>query len=119
MRQKINPRTGAYNIVDAEILINEQTNSYVLALSDNGKLIDMNKGSALNLTVPKNSVVAFPIGTTIAVRQKGVGQVTVAPVDGDVILNNESGLKIINQYGLASLIKVGVNTWAVCGSLEA
>jgi flagellar basal body rod protein FlgF len=78
----------------------------------------MNKGTACTLTVPKNSAVAFSIGTTIAIRQKGAGQVTIAPVDGDVILNYPVGLKISNQYGIASLIKIDTNIWSVIGSLE-
>ena len=103
---------------DKYITINEQTDSYVLVLTDDGKLIDMNKGTACTLTVPKNSAVAFSIGTTIAIRQKGAGQVTIAPVDGDVILNYPVGLKISNQYGIASLIKIDTNIWSVIGSLE-
>jgi hypothetical protein len=101
------------------ILINEQSDSYILVIGDAGKLIDMNKGSVCTLTVPKNSVVAFPIGTTIAVRQKGIGQVTIIPIDGDVTLNYPDGLKIKSQYGIASLLKIAENIWTVIGSLEA
>jgi hypothetical protein len=100
------------------LLINEQTDTYALVLSDASKLVDMNKGTAVTLTVPKNAVVAFPIGTTLLVRQKGAGQVTIAPVDGDVTINNPDGLKITNQYGMANLIKVAENTWTAYGSLE-
>jgi hypothetical protein len=94
------------------------TGAYTLALTDNGKLVDMDKATAVTLTVPKNAVVAFPIGTSIAVRQKGAGQVTIAPVDGDVTLNYPDGLKTTNQYAMAQLIKIAINTWQVYGSLE-
>ncbi len=102
-----------------DITINEQTDSYTLVLTDNGKLIDLNKASAVTLTVPKNSSVAFPTGTTIAIRQKGAGAVTIAPVDGDVTIQYEEGLNLTGQYALACLIKVAENTWIATGSLEA
>jgi hypothetical protein len=95
------------------------TGAYTLALTDNGKLVDMDKATAVTLTVPKNAVVAFPTGASIAVRQKGAGQVTIAPVDGDVTLNYPDGLKTTNQYAMAQLIKIATNTWQVYGSLEA
>ena len=100
------------------VSINEQSDNYTLVISDVGKLIDMAKGTASTLTIPKNSVVAFDIGTTILIRQKGAGQVTIAPVDGDVTLNYPDGLKITNQYGMAELIKVASDIWQVYGSLE-
>jgi hypothetical protein len=102
---------------DKYIVTNPQSDSYVLVLSDDGKLIDMNKSSAMTLTIPKNSSVAFPIGTSIAVRQKGLGQVTISPIDGDVTINNPDGLKTTNQYAIATILKVDTNTWTAFGSL--
>jgi len=91
-------------------------------LGDAGTMIDMNNNDTdgeVILTVPKNAVVAFPVGTTIAVRQVGTSQVIIAPVDDDVILQYETGLKITGQYGVATLVKIATNTWAVFGALEA
>jgi len=102
-----------------DITINEQTDSYTLVLTDNGKLIDMNKATAVTLTVPKYSSVAFPTGATIAIRQKGAGAVTIAPVDGDVTVQYEEGLDLTGQHAVACLIKVAENTWVATGSLEA
>ena len=105
-------------MIDNVISINEQTDSYILILTDKDKLIDMNKGTAITLTIPKNNVVAFPIGTQILIRQKGAGAVTITPIDGDVTLNNLIGLVTIGQYAIVSLIKVAINTWQVSGDLE-
>ena len=107
---------------DIAITITEQTEDYTLVLGDAGTMIDMNNNDTdgeVILTVPKNAVVAFPVGTTIAVRQVGTSQVIIAPVDGDVILQYETGLKITGQYGVATLVKIAANTWAVFGALEA
>ena len=100
------------------VSINEQTSSYGLLLTDAEKLIDMNSGSAINLLIPEYGSVAFPIGTTIVVRQKGAGQVTIVP-SGVVTINYPDGLKMTAQYTMASLIKVDTNTWSAVGSLEA
>jgi hypothetical protein len=104
--------------IKINILINEQIDNYTLILSDNGKLIDMNKGTEVTLTIPKNSSVTFPIGTSIAIRQKGIGKVTIAPVDGDVTINYTDGLKTTKPYAMASLLKVNTDIWTICGSLE-
>lgn len=105
--------------VTKNIAINEQTEDYTLVFSDNGKIVDMNKGTAVTLTVPKNSVVAFPTGTIIAIRQLGAGQVTIAPVDGDVTIVYPEGLTTTGQYAMAAIVKVAENTWSATGSLEA
>jgi len=109
------PTTGT---VVGSVAINEQSDDYTLVLGDRGKLIDMNKGTAVTLTVPKNSSVAFPTGTTIAINQKGAGQVTIAPVDGDVTISSSAGLKLVNQYSGATLTKVAENTWYCHGDTE-
>ena len=134
-KAKINPFNGqlqlvpvldsiesAINELDTEkanklVTINTQTDSYVLQLTDADKLIDMDKITAMTLTIPKYTVVAFPIGTTIALRQKGAGAITITPVDVDVTINSQSGLVTTGQYAMASLLKVDTNTWTVCGAL--
>jgi len=99
------------------ITINTQTDDYVLVLGDDGKLVDMNKGTAVTLTVPSNASVAFPIGTTIAIRQKGAGQVTISPVTG-VTVDSQDGLITTAQHAMASILKVDTDVWVAVGSLE-
>lgn len=106
------------NVV-GNIALNTQADSYTLVLADAGKLVEINHADAKTLTVPKNSVVAFPTGTMIAIRQKGAGQVTIAPVDGDVTINAPDGLKLTAQYAMAGIMKIDTNVWTTVGSLEA
>jgi hypothetical protein len=113
---KRNTQLSASQIKD--IIINSQTDSYTLIIGDADKIIDMNKSSAMTLTIPKNSAVAFGIGTTIAVRQSGVGAITITPIDGDVTVNSENGLATNGQYAIISLLKVDTNTWTVCNGLS-
>jgi hypothetical protein len=101
------------------VTANRQTASYTLVLGDNGKLIEMNVGSANNLTVPLNSSVAFPIGTQIDCIQYGAGQTTIVATSG-VTINSQSGyLKIGVRYSAVTLIKIGTNEWYCIGNLVA
>jgi hypothetical protein len=79
----------------------------------------MNSASAIDLIVPDNGTVAFQVGTTIAIRQKGTGQVTIAPFSGTVVINYPDGLKTINQYSVATLLKLDTDLWTAFGSLES
>lgn len=112
------PGAAAATVLKTHIVMNTQTASYTLVLGDDGKLIIMNVGSANNLTVPLNATVAYPTGTQIAVQQLGAGQTTIVATGG-VTLQATPGLKISAQYGIATLIKTGTDTWAVSGALSA
>jgi hypothetical protein len=92
--------------------------SYTLALTDDSKIIEINSATAVNLTVPLNSSVAFPVGTSITVLQTGAGQITVVPVSG-VIVNSTPGLKIRTQWAAATLLKRATDTWVLMGDLTS
>jgi hypothetical protein len=99
---------------------NEQTGNYTLALADEGKVLRVNSSSNRTITIPKNSVVAFPIDTEIAILRYGTGTVSIEPVDGDVTLQSKAGeRKISGQYGSVALKKIGTDEWVLVGSLEA
>lgn len=93
-----------------------QTASYTLVLADGGTSIDMNLASALNLTVPPNSSVAFPLGTMIEIAQYGAGQVTIVAGAG-VTLRTPSSLTTRAQYSTVSLRKRATDEWIVSGDL--
>jgi hypothetical protein len=98
--------------------VNQQTASYVLALSDDGKLVEMGVGSANTLTVPPSSSVDFPIGTTLVIVQTGSGQTTLTAGAG-VTINGTPGLKLRVQWSSATLIKRGTDAWIAMGDLSA
>lgn len=97
--------------------INTQTASYTLALSDIGKAVEMNVGSANNLTVPTNAAVAFAIGSRIDITQLGAGQTTVVAAGGVTIRQREGKLKLAGQYAGASLYKRATDEWLLFGDL--
>jgi hypothetical protein len=101
------------------ITTNRQTASYTLVLSDADKLVEMNVGSANNLTIPLNSSVAFATGTQILLAQYGAGQTTIVPTSGVTIRSNGAKLKLNVQYSGATLIKIAENEWYLFGDIVA
>jgi hypothetical protein len=85
------------------VVANRQTASYTLVLSDADKLVEMNVGSANNLTVPAST---FSAGTQILLAQYGAGQTTVVAGSGMTIRSNGAKLKLNAQYSGATLVFV-------------
>lgn len=104
--------------VPLNVTINAQTDSYTLVLGDLGKLVTLNKATAVTLTVPTNANVAFAVGAQILLGQIGAGQVTVAG-DTGVTVNATPGLKLSAQYSYAGLVKRATNTWDLVGDISA
>lgn len=101
------------------LLFNRQTASYILALTDAGKNVEMNVAGANNLTVPPNADVPFAIGAQVLLSQYGAGQTTIVAGAGVTIRSKDSNLKLSGQYSAATLVKVGVNEWYLFGDLTA
>ncbi|MCP4090317.1 MAG: hypothetical protein GY746_11050 [Gammaproteobacteria bacterium] len=99
-------------------IITEATAARTALLTDRGSLIRFTNGSASSFTIPPNSVIAFPIGTTLSMVQSGAGQVTIVPGAG-VTLNTEIGLKTTALNSFGTLMKVAADEWDVSGSLSA
>jgi peptidoglycan hydrolase CwlO-like protein len=96
-----------------------KTDSYTLTTtSERDSLIEVNSASAATLTIPLNSEVAFPVGTTLDILQTGAGQVTIAGAGG-VTVNATPGLKLRTQWSSVTLFKRAENTWVVFGDLSA
>jgi hypothetical protein len=86
---------------DKLVVTNRQTASYTLVLSDADKLVEMNVGSANNLTVPAS---VFSAGQQILLAQYGAGQTTIVAGSGMTIRSNGGKLKLNVQYSGATLI---------------
>tara|TARA_R100000988_G_scaffold20511_1_gene10073 strand:- start:560 stop:1147 length:588 start_codon:yes stop_codon:yes gene_type:complete len=104
----------------SQIALNAQTGTtYTLVIGDQGKLITLSNGSAITLTIPPNSSVAFPIGTEITLTQLGAGQVTIAAGSGVTASAADAELKTRVQYSSAVLTKIASDTWLIAGDLTA
>jgi len=97
----------------------QKTDSYTLsALTERDSLIEVSKATATTITIPTNTAVAYPVGTSIDILQTGAGQVTIAG-DSGVTVNSTPGLKLRTQWSSATLFKRATNTWVVFGDLTA
>jgi hypothetical protein len=88
-----------------------QTGDYTLVLGDKGYRIEMNKATALTLTVPPNSSVAFPTGTVIYPVRTGAGTLTIAQGAGVTITGSSGALTDPGQNVEMKLVKTGTDTW--------
>jgi hypothetical protein len=88
--------------------------SGTLILSDNAKHYYVTSG----VTVPLNSSVAFDIGTVVTIVSNNTA-ITITPASGVTLqLANSSsaGTRSVASNGIATLLKVAVNTWYVSGT---
>ena len=96
-----------------------KTSSYTLtALTERDSLIEVDSSSAVTITIPTNSAVAFPIGTTLDILGVNTGLITIAG-DTGVTVNATPGLKLRTQWSSCTLFKRAENSWVVYGDLKA
>lgn len=102
------------------LTLNAQTGTtYTLVLADAHKLVTLSNASAITLTVPPNSSVAFETGDQVNLLQLGAGQVTVAAGSGVTLRSEGSKVKLTGQYALATLVKIGTDEWVLVGNLTS
>lgn len=91
--------------------INDQTGTtYTLLASDNGKVVVLDNGSAVTVTVPSGLGAGF----NCSFVQKGAGQVSFS-ASGTTINNRQSHTKINGQYGVASIVAYVADTFVLAG----
>jgi C4-dicarboxylate-specific signal transduction histidine kinase len=107
-------------VATAMIAINAQTGTtYTTVLADDGKLITCSNASAISVTIPPNSSVAYGIGTQLNFAQLLAGQVTLVAGAGVTLNSSGTKLKLKDQYAVATCVKTDTNTWFVVGNLSA
>lgn len=88
--------------------------SKTFSLSDANTTQHCSNGAAQTLTIPTNASVAFAIGDRIAVRQVGVGVVTVQGAAGVDVNGTTAGSEAVPaQYGELVAEKIATDGWAL------
>ncbi|AOE44379.1 minor tail protein [Gordonia phage Ghobes] len=95
------------------VLANLQTSAYTLALSDANRVVEVDSSSAVNVTVPPESAVNFPVGSLVEVAQLGTGKVTLVAGSGVTLQSAASPPATPAQYTSVLLRKRSANTWLV------
>lgn len=102
--------------------INAQTGTtYTFVLSDNGKFVTASNASAITVTIPPASSVAYATGAQLNIIQKGAGQVTFAQGSGVTIRSTgatATAPKLRAQYSSATAIYEGSDIWYVIGDIS-
>ena len=95
------------------------TTNYTFALIDSGTMAVMNCGSPCTITIPANSSVAFPVGTTLTVLViPGSSTVTLA-ITTDTLTwspSGSTGSRTLPASALFSTFKYGTLTWMGAGN---
>jgi hypothetical protein len=103
--------------------LDRKTADYTLALSDAGKVIEINSGSSENVTIPPYGTgggqVAFPTGTQIVIVRLGAGAVVITEGSGVTTRSDGDKNKIKSQYSSCVLIKHETNEWYILGNLDS
>ena len=97
----------------------QKTAAYTLsALSERDSMIEVSHsgGSAVDITIPANSAVAYPVGTSIDVLRTGTGGVRIVGAAG-VTVNATPGAFLRAQWSAATLFKRATDTWVLIGDL--
>ena len=97
-------------------------NTVTLALTDNGKLLMCtNTASAMNIRIPNNSSVAFPVGAEISLvnvlthaTANTLGFVNTA---GVILQSKEAANSVADRFTSATLKKTATNTWLLIGNI--
>lgn len=95
---------------------NIQTVSYTLVLTDVWRCLVMNSATAVNLTVPPNSSVAFQVGSIVPWYGLGAGLITFVPGAG-VTLETSTTLISRAQNSAGDLWQRAADTWVVRGDV--
>lgn len=95
-----------------------ETASLTLALSDASVYLRLNHATVpIEVTVPANEDVAFPIDSEIMLFAVGVAATSVVAAGG-VTINSDGDMLTLSQKKGALLKKVGLDEWDLIGGLE-
>lgn len=96
--------------------------SYTLQIIDSTKTIVTTATSGdVTITVPTNSSVNFPLGSTITLFQAAAGRIIVSPAGGVTLksLGDFAAFKNRFSFSFITLYQYAANSWAVVGDLTA
>jgi hypothetical protein len=90
-----------------------------LSATDGGKHYFSNTAGNYTLTIPLNATTAFATGTAISIVVQAAGNILINATSGVTLFmagNSTSANRYVNAYGMATLLKVGTDTWFINGT---
>ena len=98
-------------------VITDSTTTRTPALTDAGAYILTTHGTGITVTLPQNSAVAFPVGTTIYFERNGAGTLTFAEGTGATITSKDSTKTCGDRYTTVAAVKIGADAWSLIGNI--
>lgn len=99
---------------------NIKNEAYTLVLGDSGKHIFHDEVTTRNYTIPENTAVSFPVGsTTTFVNNNGAGSLTISINGTDILRRGDgiagTGTRNIPANAIATIIKTKSTEWMITG----
>ena len=98
-------------------VLTDSTTTRTPALTDASAYILTTHGTGITVTLPQNSAVAFPVGTTIYFERNGAGTLTFAAGTGATVTSKDSTLTCGDRYTTVAAIKISTNGWSLIGNI--
>lgn len=102
--------------------LNNQTGTaYTPVLTDQSMELTVSNASPVAFTIPTNASVAFPVGASFRVVNKGAGLLTITAVTPATTIINSLGststAPTVNQYGTVTCTQIVTDVWEVTGDV--
>tara|TARA_B100000949_G_scaffold64671_1_gene57350 strand:- start:1630 stop:2262 length:633 start_codon:yes stop_codon:yes gene_type:complete len=118
---------GDVEITDA-LTVTGTTTTYLNVITDSGTtrapgLTDASAyilcthGSGMTVTLPQDSVIAFPTGTNIIFERNGAGTLTFAAGTGATVNSKGGDLTCADRYTTIAAVKIAADTWTIFGNI--
>lgn len=111
---------GTDSIGFRNVPINSQSTAYTAVLADSGKVLlhPSTDANARTFTIPANSSVAYPLGTTLTFINQTSQVLSIAITSDTMTLANTTttGTRSLAQNGLATAVKVTSTSWLISGN---
>ncbi len=98
-------------------VITDSTTTRTPALTDAGAYILTTHGTGITVTLPQDSAVAFPVGTTIYFERNGAGTLTFAAGTGATVNSKDATLTCGDRYTTVAAVKIAADTWTLIGNI--
>jgi hypothetical protein len=98
-------------------VLTDSTTTRTPSLTDAGAYILTTHGTGITVTLPQDSDVAFPVGTTIYFERNGAGTLTFAAGTGATVNSKDATLTCGDRYTTVASVKIAADTWTLIGNI--
>ena len=98
-------------------VITDSTTTRTPALTDASAYILTTHGTGITVTLPQDSAVAFPTGSSIVFERNGAGTLTFAAGAGATVNSKDATLTCKDRYTTIAAVKIAADTWTIFGNI--